>query len=61
MIRIAIPAAYDAICSTPPQDAPLWPVERHGGQFFIHVEAAVVDRLGPLRWPSEKLIRPERR
>jgi hypothetical protein len=31
MIRIAItPAAYDAIRSTLPQDAPLWPAERQG-------------------------------
>jgi hypothetical protein len=34
MIRIAnSAAAYDAIRSTLPQDAPLWPVERQGGQF----------------------------
>jgi hypothetical protein len=31
MIRIAISAAYDAIASTPPVDAPLWPVIRQGG------------------------------
>ena len=37
MIKIAITAAaYDAIRSTLPQDAPLWPVERQGGQFLIH-------------------------
>ena len=31
MIRIAItPAAYRAICSTLPEDAPLWPVQRQG-------------------------------
>ena len=33
MIRIAITvAAYHAICSTLPEDALLWPVERQGGQ-----------------------------
>ena len=33
MIRIAItPAAYDALTATLPEGAPLWPVQRHGGQ-----------------------------
>ena len=33
MVRIAITAAaYDAIASTLPEDAPLWPVIRQGGQ-----------------------------
>ena len=32
MIKIAIiAAAYDAIASTLPEDAPLWPVQRQGG------------------------------
>jgi hypothetical protein len=48
MIRIAITAAYHAICSTLPQDAPLWPVERQGGQFLICVEAAALDSSA---WP----------
>jgi hypothetical protein len=29
---IAIAAAYHAICSKPPEDAPLWPVHRRDGQ-----------------------------
>ena len=46
MIRIAITAAaYHAICSTPPEDAPLWPVQRGDGTCLIHVEAAALDRL----------------
>ena len=50
MIRIAItPAAYDAICSTLPEDELLLPVHRHGGQCLIHVEAAVLDRLRAMR------------
>ena len=41
MIRIAITAAaYDAICSTLPEDALLWSVERQHGQFVVCVEAA---------------------
>ncbi len=56
MIRIAItPAAYDANCSTLPQGAPLWPVEGQGDKCFIHVEAAVVDRLRTMRGPGEDL------
>ena len=32
MTRIAITAAaYNAICSTLPEDAPLWPLQRQGG------------------------------
>ena len=55
MIRIAItPAAYDAICSTLPQGAPLWPAQRQGGhKCLIHIEAAVVDRLQAMRGPGE--------
>ncbi len=54
MIHIAITAAaYRAIGSTLPQGAPLWPVQRQGGQCLIHVEAAVVDRLTALRRPGE--------
>jgi hypothetical protein len=44
MIRTA---AYDAICSTMSEDAPLWPVHRRDGQCLIHIEAAVLDRLTP--------------
>ena len=44
MIRIAITgAAYHAICSTLPEDAPLWPVQRRDGECLIHIEAAVLD------------------
>jgi hypothetical protein len=32
MIRIAITAADYTICSTTPEDAPLWPDHRQGGQ-----------------------------
>ena len=54
MIRIAItPAAYEAIIATLPQGAPLWPVQRQGGQCLVHVEAAVVDRLRAMRGPGE--------
>lgn len=42
---IAIAAAYHAICSKLPEDAPLWPVHRRDGQLPIHIEAAVLDRL----------------
>ncbi len=56
MIKIAVTeAAYYAICSTLPPDAPLWPVERRGGQCFIHVEAAVLDRLGAMRRRGESV------
>jgi hypothetical protein len=27
----------------------LWPVKRRGGQFFIHIEAAVLDHLRAMR------------
>ncbi len=51
MIRIAItPAAYEAIIATLPQGAPLWPVQRQGGQW---PQAAVVDRLAAMRGPRE--------
>ncbi len=54
MIRIAItPAAYEAICSTLPKGAPLWPVQRQGGRCLVHVEAAVVDRLRAMRERGE--------
>ena len=53
MIRIATAAAYDAICSTLPEDAPLWPVHRRDGQCLIHIEAAVLNRLRAMRRPSE--------
>ena len=36
MVRLAIiPAAGEAICSTLPQGAPPWPVQRQGGQCLI--------------------------
>jgi len=54
MIRIAItPAAYEALIATLPPIAPLLPVQRQGGQFLIHVEAAVVNRLEAMREPGE--------
>ena len=47
MIRIAISAdTYNAIRSTLPEDAPLWPVRRG---CLIHVEAAILDRLRAMR------------
>jgi hypothetical protein len=50
----AITAAAYAICSTMPEDAPLWPVERvRDGQCLIHIEAAVLDRLWAMRRPGE--------
>jgi hypothetical protein len=52
MIRVAITAAYDAICSTLPEGAPLWPVQPQGGQCLIHVEDG---RLGRLR-PAARLL-----
>jgi len=53
LIRIAITAAaYDAIASTLPEDAPLW---RDGGQCLIHVEAGVLTRLRAMRRPGEGL------
>jgi hypothetical protein len=46
MIRITITAYFHAICSTLPEDAPLWPVHRQ-------IEAAVLDRLRAMRRPGE--------
>jgi hypothetical protein len=44
MIRIAVTAAaYHAICSKLPEEAPLWPVHRRDRQCLIHIEAAVFD------------------
>ena len=52
MIRIAITAAaYDAICSTMPEDAPLWPV-RHWGRPMPHPPRGGRPR------PSEAMRRP---
>ena len=54
MIRIAITeAAYRAIRSTLPEDAPLWPLQR-SGRPLIHVEAAVLDRLRAMRKLGER-------
>jgi hypothetical protein len=53
--RIAIiAAAHHAICSTLPEEAPLWPVLRQDG--LIHVEAAVLDRLRTMRRPGTFLL-----
>jgi hypothetical protein len=50
MIRIAITeAAYRAIRSTLPEDAPLWPLQRSG-----RIEAAVLDRLWAMRKLGER-------
>ena len=50
MIRIALTdAAYDAIASTLPKGTAWWPMRRHQDQGFIQVEAAVVDRMRPMR------------
>ena len=47
MILIAITlAAYDATCSTLPEDAPLRPL--------IHIEAAVLNRLRAMRRPGRE-------
>ena len=49
MIRIAITAAaYDAIVSTLPVDAPPWPVHRQD----IHIERFLQTKSGG-RWPPE--------
>jgi hypothetical protein len=54
MIRIALSdAAYDAIASTLPQGSARWPMQRDGGQCFIQVESAVVDRMRAMRRPGE--------
>ena len=37
------------ICSTLPEDALLWPLQRQDGQCLIHIEAAVLDRLRAMR------------
>ena len=56
MIRIAITeAAYRAIRSTLPEDAPLWPLQRSGRpKCLIHIEAAVLDRLRAMRKLGER-------
>ena len=54
VMNSAVATTYDAIRSTLPQDAPLWPVERQGGHFLICVEAAVLNRLRAMRRPSER-------
>ena len=54
MIRVALTdAAYDAIASTLPKGSARWPMQRDGGQGFIQVESAVVDRLRAMRRPGE--------
>ena len=50
MIRIAITTPSSLRC---PRGAPLWPVQRQGGQCLVHVEAAVVERLRAMRGPAE--------
>ena len=40
------------LMATLPEDAPLWPVHRQGGQCLIHVEAAALDRLRAMRRPG---------
>ncbi len=53
MIRIAITeAALVAIAKTLPEGTVLH-VDRRGGQCFIHLTPAVVDRLAALRGPGE--------
>jgi hypothetical protein len=54
MIRVALTdAAYEAIASTLPKGAARWPMQRHQGQCFIQVEAAVIDRMRAIRRPGE--------
>jgi hypothetical protein len=53
MIRIAITeAALEAIAQTMPEDAVLQ-VDRRGGQSFIYLKEATIDRLGAMRGPGE--------
>jgi hypothetical protein len=53
MIRIAVTeAALVAIAKTLPEGTVLH-VDRRGGQSFIHLEEAIVDRLGAMRGPGE--------
>jgi hypothetical protein len=50
MVRVALTdVAYDAIASTLPKGAARWPMQRDRGQCFIQVEAAVIDRMRPMR------------
>ena len=42
------------ICSTLPEDALLWPLQRQDGQCLIHVERAVLDRLRAMRKLGER-------
>jgi hypothetical protein len=55
-------AAYDAVASTLPKGAARLPMPRARGQCFIQVEAAVGDRMRPMRRPgegySEGILRP---
>ena len=54
MIRIALTeTTYDAIASTLPNGAERWPMQRRGGQCFIQVETALVDRMRAIRRPGE--------
>jgi hypothetical protein len=53
MIRIAITeAALVAIAKTLPEGTVLH-LDRRGGQCFIHLKEAIVDRLGAMRGPGE--------
>ena len=53
MIRIAITeAALVAIAKTLPEGTVLH-VDRRGGQSFIHLKEAIVDRLTAMRGPTE--------
>jgi hypothetical protein len=55
MAQAPLSPALD-ICSTLPEETPLWPVLRQ-----IHIEAAVLDRLRATRWCGESYsdISPE--
>jgi hypothetical protein len=53
MIRIAITeAALVAVAKTMPEGTVLH-VNRRGGQSFVHLTEAIVDRLGAMRGPGE--------
>jgi hypothetical protein len=53
MIRIAIsPAALEAIAQTLREETVLH-IDRRGGQCFIHLNEATIDRLGAMRGPGE--------
>ena len=48
------PAAYHAICSTLPEDAPLWSLQRQGGNKTSSTSRRPPSTVwGPWAWPGE--------